>query len=372
MKIKLPEVLKEVEGNKFFKVIEKDGLIKVSYRFNSPKVFDSPIKRELRGITFSKGTGEVVSRPFHKFFNLDESEESRRENLEGKEFIFREKLDGTMLHPVILNGELKLLTQKDFENPQTKKGEELLKKKTNLYEFTKRMVEKGFTPIFELVSPEFQLVIPYDREELFLTEVRNNRTGEYLLERTEEELKEAGFELPEKITGKFEDVEKELKNREMVEGFVLKDFSAKEPFPLFVKLKSPWYYDRHYAFTYLHNIPPHKLFNLYLMGKHDDVFSKVLNRKLRERREEELRKMVELLLNLSDLVSKYRELPTGKAVKKIISQVKKQFSDKFKKLELEENYISEALRIAKKRGKFENFLGNKLYILLKEGKIILR
>jgi RNA ligase len=232
------------------------------------------------------------------------------------------------------------------------------------------MLERGYTPIFELISPEFQLVIPYDGEELLLTEVRDNETGEYLLEKLEGELVEAGFKLPKKITGKFEEVEGELQSAENIEGFVLKDFSVKEPFPLFVKLKSPWYYEHHHAFTYLHNIPSHKLFNLYLMGRHDEVFSKVLNRELRKRREEELKKMVELHLTLSDLVNHYKNLPPEEAVRRVISETKRLFSKDFKKLEIEEDYVKEALRIAKKRGKYEDFLGSKVYVLLKKGRVV--
>ena len=369
MRLSLKEALKEVEGNRFFKTLEKDGLVKISYRFNSPKVFDTPLKRELRGVTFNRETGRVASRPYHKFFNLNETEETRRERFTGREFIFREKLDGTMLHPVLAGGEVKFLTQKDFENPQTGKGEELLRENPALYGKTKEMLEKGYTPIFELISPQFQLVIPYDREELLLTEVRDNETGEYLLERLEGELEEAGFRLPRKITGRFEEVEGELQTAENVEGFVLKDFSVKEPFPLFVKLKSPWYYEHHHAFTYLHNIPSHKLFNLYLMGRHDEVFSKVLNEDLRKRREEELGKLAELHLTLSDLVDRFRELPSDKALEKLRSEVERQFSEKFERLELESDYLKEALRIARKRGSFERFLGNKLYLLIKAGKV---
>jgi len=370
VRLSLKEALKEVEGNKFFKTLEQEGLVKISYRFNSPKVFDTPLKRELRGITFDKETGKVVSRPYHKFFNLNEAEETKREKFTGREFLFREKLDGTMLHPVLIGREVRLLTQKNFENLQTRKGEELLRKNPALYRKTKEMLEKGYTPIFELISPQFQLVIPYNREELLLTEVRDNETGEYLLERLERELDEAGFKLPRKITGRFEEVEEELRTAENVEGFVLKDFSVKKPFPLFVKLKSPWYYEHHHAFTYLHNIPSHKLFNLYLMGKQDEVFSKVLNEDLRKRREEELRKLVELHLTLSDLVNRYKNLPPEKAVKRVISETERLFSKNFKKLDIEEDYIREALRIAKNRGKFEAYLGNKLYLLLKKNLII--
>ncbi len=364
MKLELKEALNEVEGNKFFKVIEEGDLIKVSYRFNSPKVFDTPLKRELRGITFFKSSGKVASRPYHKFFNLNETEESREENFKGRELLFREKLDGVMLHPVLIDGEVKLLTQKDFSNPQTQKGEELLRKNDKLYSLVKELLEKGHTPILELVSPEFQVVVPQEEEELYITEVRENETGKYLLEEVERELKERGVKLPKKTVSTLEKVKKELSERENFEGYVLKDFKRKEPFPTFVKVKTPWYHKAHYAFTYLHNIPSHKLFNLYLTGKSDELFSQITNQKVKEKREEELKKMVELHLTLLDLIRK------GKKPQEITKEIKRAFSKEFKLLEIDEKYLKEALRLFKGKKAYDKYLGTKLYILIKEGKVL--
>ena len=70
MKISLEEVLKEIKGNKFFKVIEEGELLKVSYRFNAPFVFDTPLKREFRGINFNSFSKvlETMTPFFYKFF----------------------------------------------------------------------------------------------------------------------------------------------------------------------------------------------------------------------------------------------------------------------------------------------------------------
>jgi len=188
VEVSLKEALKEVEGNKYFKVLEDGDLIKVSYRFNAPKVFDSPLKRELRGITFNRKSGKVVSRPFHKFFNLNEHPETDQNALMDREFVFRQKLDGTMVHPVLTEKGVRFLTQKDFANPQIQRAQELLERDEKLKNLTEELLKKGLTPIFELISPSFQLVIPYDEEKLVLTEVRDNRSGKYLLEELQEEL----------------------------------------------------------------------------------------------------------------------------------------------------------------------------------------
>ena len=376
MKPTLERALKEIEGNRFFKAIEEGDLVKVSYRFNAPSVFDTLVKRELRGITFSRKTGEVVSRPFHKFFNVGEHQETEEEKLSNREFIAREKLHGTMLHPVLINGEVKLLTQKAFKNPQTEKGEELLRRNEKLYRAVRELLQRGYTPVFELISPKFQLVIPYDREELILTELRQNRTGNYLLEERENELKEMGFKTPPKLSGKLNELKRKIENAEMIEGYVLKDLTVKEPFPLFAKLKSPWYHSHHYAFTYLHNIPDHKLFNLFLQGKADDIFTAVLNRELRQKKQKRLEKMVSLYRTLIETAEKlsavYGKPEFEVRLKEELGKIKKKHSKDFSQLNIREDYVKEAARIAKKRGKFENFLGTKLYTMLKAKEVVLK
>jgi len=373
MKILLKEVLKEIEDNKFFKVIERDNFLKVSYRFNAPFVFDTPLKRELRGITFDKKTGNVVSRPFHKFFNLNEAEESKEERLKGREFVFREKLDGTMVHFLLHKGVPLPLTQKSFENEQIERTREIVEKDKKLKEFIVSTLRKGITPIFELVSPDFQIVVPISEEKLYLTELRQNRDGKYLLERYEKEILELGIPLPKKRILTLEKALGELEKTENIEGFVLKDFSKEEPFPLFVKLKSPWYQERHYIFTYLHNIPDHKLFKLFLDGKADEFFSKLTNEKLKEKKMERLKKLVDLYIELTEAAKRlsrhYGSKNFERKVLREAERLKSTFSNSFGKFQIKTSLLKESARIASKKGKFENFIGINLYSALKRGEI---
>ena len=376
MEVSLKEALKEVEGNKYFKVLEDGDLIKVSYRFNAPKVFDSPLKRELRGITFNRKSGKVVSRPFHKFFNLNEHPETDQNALMDREFVFRQKLDGTMVHPVLTEKGVRFLTQKDFANPQIQRAQELLERDEKLKNLTEELLKKGLTPIFELISPSFQLVIPYDEEKLVLTEVRDNRSGKYLLEELQEELAQEGAQLPPKRVGTLKEVLKEIENLEFVEGFVGKNFEKEEPFPLFVKVKTPWYHKAHYAFTYLHNVPDHKLFNLFLNQKHDELFSQLTNEKLKEEKEKRLNAIVELYLDAVKEAERlkpfYGKLKFKEELEKSLSRLKRKHSNRFEKLELNPKDLAEGARIAKNRGKFEKFLGTKLYSALKHGEVKLK
>lgn len=59
----------------------EDGYTVASYYILDSKVFDNPYARECRGITFDKN-GKLVSRPFHKFFNLGEKEATLEQNLD--------------------------------------------------------------------------------------------------------------------------------------------------------------------------------------------------------------------------------------------------------------------------------------------------
>jgi hypothetical protein len=71
-------------------IAEKEGFIVINYDyvdFKSPTFPDltetmsdderlrAMIRREARGIKFNSRTGNIIARPFHKFFNIDEKHE---------------------------------------------------------------------------------------------------------------------------------------------------------------------------------------------------------------------------------------------------------------------------------------------------------
>ena len=76
----IDQVKKAIEGKEEFiiKVDEEHGIAIVNYNVafedTFPPVIDekTALLRECRGITFDLETGRVLSRKFHKFFNLDE------------------------------------------------------------------------------------------------------------------------------------------------------------------------------------------------------------------------------------------------------------------------------------------------------------
>ncbi len=376
----LPEIEKEIENNKYFKKVENDLFIKYYYRANLPSIFDSPLKRELRGITFSKKEKDLVARPYHKFFNINEHEETKEDNLNNKNFIAREKLDGSLIYFCFYKNKLHAFTQRRFENEYTQKAWEIINKNKKLLKFIENLTQKGYTPLFELISPDFQIVIPYKEDKLILTEIRENKTGKYVLENFENEIKENNILLPKKYFFNLKEAKDFLENKDNIEGLVLKDINSYKNtypnFPLFVKLKSPWYLEKHYATSYLSNIPVHKLFLNYIQNKLDDIFSNVLNSSLKEKKLKELKPYVEffefLLENLEKISKNIEKFENWKEKKSFID---KALEDLLKKIEKKykitfpKEILLETVYAIINKSNYEENLGLKIYSLMKKGKL---
>src|SRR5690606_20426848 len=82
------------------------------------------IRRNCRGVTFDDRSGDVVSLPLHKFFNLNQTEETQFHVLRDRRATIYEKLDGSMIHffkhPV--RGELQAATCRSTQTPQAQES----------------------------------------------------------------------------------------------------------------------------------------------------------------------------------------------------------------------------------------------------------
>ena len=128
------------------------------------------------------GEGNVIARPFKKFFNLEEYvENSHLGKLpEYKSFDAYEKMDGSLgilyLRP---DKELSMATRGSFESEQAKKGEEILNKKYGYGWSGLRVYSKLYTFLFEIIYPENRIVVNYGKsEDIILLAAINNATGE--------------------------------------------------------------------------------------------------------------------------------------------------------------------------------------------------
>lgn len=139
------------------------------------------VRRECRGIIFDSKTGDIIRRPFHKFFNVNEREETQLHNLDfSKEHWIDTKLDGSMIAVFINEGEIVYGTKMvapDFH--------ELVKKFVDAsdvdYEgFCRKIIADGYTPIFEFMHPQKRIVIDYGKEPtLILLAARHMLSGKF-------------------------------------------------------------------------------------------------------------------------------------------------------------------------------------------------
>lgn len=212
--------------------------------------------QECRGITFD-AQGNIVSRPFHKFFNYGEVECNTKKHLNDNSPLDKllEKRDGSMVSPLYVNGKLVFKTKKSVTSEVAIFATNVLNLPENsgVVKFCKAMIAENKTPIFEFTAPGNQIVVVYTERKLVLLAVRDNFSGEYL--DIQHEAK--GFEvecvrdMKQKIIGddkkwvsKLLTFTENTENRG-IEGFVAITGGKR------VKFKTQWYLDLHHACTFL-------------------------------------------------------------------------------------------------------------------------
>lgn len=175
------EVLPHVEGRQDFGVHHKDGYTVIDYHFALPDSFDNPYRLECRGLKFAPD-GKVLARPFQKFFNVGERPEATVENLDlTRPHTVMEKMDGSMIHPAIVNDEVVFMTRMGRTDVARKAERHLTSK---LAEQCRSKLEAGWTPIFEFTAPDNRIVIQYPRSSLTLLALRSTVHGYYSWQET--------------------------------------------------------------------------------------------------------------------------------------------------------------------------------------------
>jgi RNA ligase len=90
-----------------------------------------------------------------------------------------EKMDGSMIRPILVDGHLRLATKMGVTEVAMQAETWLATKDDRYKGWLLHCIKNGITPIFEWVSPFNQIVIAYDEAELVLLAIRDNITGEY-------------------------------------------------------------------------------------------------------------------------------------------------------------------------------------------------
>lgn len=184
----LDQVKEAIAGYDEFKVTEKEGYIVVNYAVAFDKTFEikdleNPtehelIRRECRGLIFDM-EGNLISRPYHKFFNIGEREETNPEviSLKARHTVL-EKLDGSMIRPIPTKYGFRLATKAGITDVAMK-AEVFIADKPEYAAFIHSCFKRNVTPIFEWCSRKNRIVVDYPEDNLILTAVRSNRSGLY-------------------------------------------------------------------------------------------------------------------------------------------------------------------------------------------------
>jgi RNA ligase len=113
--------------------------------------------------------GNVVAKPFPKFFNY---EEHKPEDIPNEYFEIYEKMDGSLGIIFHYKGEWLIATRGSFTSDQAIKGKEMLDK------LNKSALIPGYTYLAEIIYPENRIVVDYgDTEKLVVLGAYNNETG---------------------------------------------------------------------------------------------------------------------------------------------------------------------------------------------------
>lgn len=285
----ISDVLPAIEGRDEFVVAEKEGYTVINYNVMMADTFPdvlasddlranhdhyevenlhARIRRECRGIIFDTETGEILRRPFHKFFNVNEREETQDHVVDlSQDHRILEKLDGSMIAPfMIWPGEMVWGTKMGATDV-AKPVEEFVEANSHYRQFAKFTISRGYTPIFEWCSRKQRIVLDYKEDQLILTAIRDITTGRYM----SHELMEAhaeSYRIP--VVRTFEpqtDMKafvEYVRDLEDLEGFVVR-FSDGH----MLKLKCHWYLQIHKAKEAI--LQDRNIVELILDEKLDDV-----------------------------------------------------------------------------------------------------
>ncbi len=204
--------------------------------------------RMARGLILD-ADGNIVARPFDKFFNLFERSETEPKNLPEGRYVAEEKLDGSLGVVFFHNGQWNVSTKGSLESDQANYAREILLPR---YDFSK--MDPNDTIMTEIIYPANRVVVDYgDFEGLRLLAVRNKHTGqEQPAGRIPILADQMGME-PRRVynekkfgtmilkTNGYDKIE-EMPFEEGTEGFVCRwDCGFR------VKIKNPWYLRIHKA-----------------------------------------------------------------------------------------------------------------------------
>ena len=271
----LKKAMEIVKNNEVFyykdEIINKNKFRIFNYRLASVKDFENPLACELRGLTINLDTNETFY-SIHKFFNDKENKFTiDDEDWKNIKLESREKLDGSLIIPVIINNKIYFKTKGTFNSEQAKMAQNLLNE--NLKRFILDCYNKGLQPLFELISPFNQIVIQYSKTELKLTQIRTK--DKYLQYNEFEKLaKQYNISYCEVEYLTLDELRKRQENIKGIEGWVVYNSNSKIKQDKFRKFKTKYYFNLHGILSY-EKLAENKLIENILNETIDDIISQL-------------------------------------------------------------------------------------------------
>jgi len=236
----LDDVTPHISFELGFVVSRRENYTVVDYVYTTDETFLHPVARECRGLKFDRD-GKIIARPFHKFFNLGEKEQPEEIDWARPHVVF-DKLDGSMVHPTLLDGNLVFMTRMGI-TPQSRTAQ--AHASPEVLRMSAALIDRGITPMLEFTSPENRIVISYDTPMLTLLAARRIVSGEYL---TSVELAAVGREFDAPVVrsiGRIDDIRSfadKARREDGIEGYVIAFEDGHR-----IKLKTDGYVLRHKA-----------------------------------------------------------------------------------------------------------------------------
>lgn len=156
------------------------------FNYNPSCDFSDPTVQEARGIIIDADTKEVICWPFRKFSNYTDG---YADTIDWESACVQEKIDGSIIKLWYDGKEEKWqFSTNAFIRAENAEVEDhsglsyatLIKQADNYSAIPFDYLHKEYTYIFELVSPETQIIVKYPRASLFHIGTRNNVTGKEL------------------------------------------------------------------------------------------------------------------------------------------------------------------------------------------------
>jgi len=216
------DYMKEVEGGYITRRVHNEDPDLVILNYTELATYEkrwNNVTLQCRGLIINERTGEVVARPFKKFFNHNEDSGIEYEIPKNEKPIVTVKYDGSLGILYRINNQIRWATRGSFESEQAKIAQEIWDKKYNNVH-----IPDGLTLLVEIIHPKTRVVVNYNGlEDLIVLAAINRFTGEEVhYDDLVKMAQQWGMKITEKIEGNLEELVKIAKTLDHNnEGFIL-------------------------------------------------------------------------------------------------------------------------------------------------------